>query len=261
MQKIVFIIALISFSCQNTPEQESNLEATPSLIEEHSPKDTILTVNFRSTDDLVITADLYQGQKGQPYLLLCHQAGFSRGEYIETAPWLVSHGYNCMAIDQRSGEKANNIKNTTAVLAREKGLPLDYNSARPDIEAAIDYLYELSGGVPIILVGSSYSASLALIIACKNSKVRAAASFSPGEYLQGISVSSSLKGCTKPVFVTSSKKEFDQTLKVIGEMETKYVHHFKPVVNGIHGSRALWAATPGHESYREAFLTFLNSNQ
>lgn len=43
------------------------------------------TVEFASKDGLLITADVYEVENAKGMLLLCHQAGYSRGEYNATA--------------------------------------------------------------------------------------------------------------------------------------------------------------------------------
>jgi len=64
------------------------------------------TITFPSSDGVKITADLYilHTDKNTPFIVLFHQAGFSRGEYREITPKLNRLGFNCMAIDQRSGD-------------------------------------------------------------------------------------------------------------------------------------------------------------
>ena len=59
------------------------------------------TKTFPSKDGITITADLYEIDSASPVILLCHQAGYSRGEYIESAKRLNKFGFNCLAIDQR----------------------------------------------------------------------------------------------------------------------------------------------------------------
>ena len=41
-------------------------------------------ITFLAEDGLLITADLYEINPKKPYILLFHQAGYSRGEYKET---------------------------------------------------------------------------------------------------------------------------------------------------------------------------------
>lgn len=219
--------------------------------------DNVKTITFPSKDGLTITADLYSTLNAKDLIVLCHQAGFSRGEYINTALKLQKMRYSALAIDQRSGNKANEIINETHLEAKHKGLPTSYLDAKQDIEAAVDYAYKLNNNKPIILVGSSYSSSLVLLIATTNKKVKAVASFSPGEYLKGINLAKSISSLNKPTFVTSSNSEVNQTAEVVKFITPKYVTHFKPKVKGIHGSRALWESTQGNEDYWKAFKTFL----
>jgi len=213
------------------------------------------TITFPSLDGLTITADEYNTGKPKPWMLLCHQAGFSRGEYRETASRFMGLDFNVMAIDQRSGKEANGVTNETANAAKNKGLGTSYTDAEQDILAAIDYLYNKSGQ-PIILVGSSYSAALALKLG-SNTKVAKVVAFSPGEYLNGINVAAEAQKINKPVFVTSSKSEIGQTTDVSAKIDKSKLTHFKPSGDGIHGSRALWRNNSNSEAYWQALIAFL----
>lgn len=215
------------------------------------------TIEFESIDGLLITADLYLVADAKGMLLLCHQAGYSRGEYINTAKRLNALGYSCMAIDQRSGNGVNGIVNETANRAKEKGLPTNYINARQDIEAAIDFLYNKNNKSPIIIIGSSYSASLVLVIGKENNKVQGVAAFSPGEYLKGIYVAESIEGCKKQLYVTSSNAEIPKVKELVAGVDQVYLTHYKPKEKGIHGSRALWESTSGTDGYWESFLHFI----
>ncbi len=213
------------------------------------------TITFLSKDSVLITADTYFLNDVEP-----HQAGFSRGEYIETAKKINKLGFSCMAIDQRSGKEVNGIINQTAIDADSKFMNVGYTGAKRDLEAAIDYLYELNGNEPIILVGSSYSASLALWLGSENKKIKAVAAFSPGEYLKNMNLADTIKQLQIPTFVTSSKREIIPVKKLMRFVKPKYITHFKPDVEGIHGSRAIWDSTEGHEAYWSAFKEFLLQN-
>src|SRR5215469_8790530 len=130
-----------------------------------------LTVRFSSKDDLPITGDFYLVSGARGFMLLCHRSHSNRGEYRETAAKLNVLGFSCMAIDQRSGMNVLGVVNETCSQARRKGLETGYLDAKPVIEAAIDYAYAKNGRRPIILVGSSYSASRALLISVRNPRV------------------------------------------------------------------------------------------
>lgn len=217
------------------------------------------TITFYSKDSVLISADTYFIKNPKATLLLCHQAGFSRGEYIVTAKKLNALGYSCMAIDQRSGNEVNGIKNRTAINANDKQMNVGYAGAKIDLEAAIDYLYRFNNEKPIIVVGSSYSASLALWIAGeRNKKVKAVAAFSPGEYLKGKQLAKLIRPIKIPVFVTSSKREIGPVTKLLRHVNDTKITHYKPIEKGIHGSRAIWESTNGYTGYWRAFTNFLS---
>lgn len=265
---LLITIYLLS-SCGNTQSEKNQDDALmgefDSIIvaQEKGPsikyyyENMVEHISFPSKDSLTIFADIYKSKEGPVTLLLCHQAGYSRGAYINTGMVLSQMGYNAMSIDQRSGEIANDIENQTYLAALDNDLGTEYIDAKQDIEAAIDYLYSINGETPIILVGSSYSASLCLIIGRDSPKVKAIAAFSPGEYLEGVTVAEELDSISKPIFVTSSKLEISQTNQLVANVDSNFVTHFKPNLEGVHGARALWKQTEGHKEYWKAFLHFL----
>ena len=124
-------------------------------------------VTFPSSDGLTITADLYLKDKDLPFILLFHQGNYSRGEYREIAPKLLNLNYNCLSVDLRSGGKVNFIENETSLDAGRKKISRTMLDARTDIRAAIQYASEYNDH-PVVLFGSSYSASLSLMVANKN---------------------------------------------------------------------------------------------
>lgn len=210
-----------------------------------------------SKDGLKITADLYEVDKAIGFILLCHRSHYNRAEYRETAPRLNELGYSCLAIDQRSGMKVFGETNETKDRAKAKGLPTGYLDAKPDIEAAIDYAYALNDEKQIILFGSSYSASLALLISTQNDKVKATIAYSPGEYLKGINLSNEIKGIKRLTYATSPKVEIKQVTDVMKNVNPKFIEHFKPTVDGFHGSKTLWKSVSGHDTYWSSLEKFL----
>lgn len=216
------------------------------------------TVTFPSLDEVTITADKYVVSTQKPYLILLHQAGYSRGEYRETAPKLANLGFNCLAVDLRSGNEVNFVKNQTAKDAAQKGKPNGYLDAQQDITAAINYVAGISKK-PIILVGSSYSASLALVEATKNFKVKALVVFSPGEYFnEEINIKKATSMLYVPVLATSSRMEFQPMKKMLDHLKPNHLTLFKPSKEGAHGSRALWESNPNHEDYWMALTQFFS---
>ncbi|MEO9872802.1 alpha/beta hydrolase [Ekhidna sp.] len=241
MKNTIFI-ALIAFSLSATAQKQ---------------------ISFPSKDAISVVADLYASHdKSAPFIILFHQAGYSRGEYQEIAPKLNAMGFNCLAVDLRSGNAANGIENLTTKNARSAGKPTKYVNTIPDIEAAIEYVKsnDLANEHPIIW-GSSYSSSLVLKCA-SYTEVRGVLSFSPGEYFKndgesGDFITSSVKNIKYPVFITSAKSEKGNWWKMYESISSEKTY-FLPESQGKHGSSALWEKTNGNEEYWKAVTSFLS---
>jgi len=215
------------------------------------------TVTFNSTDGLLITADLYMQDKSQPFMILFHQANFSRGEYRETAPKFMKFGYNCLAVDLRSGKEVNYIQNETAKRAREKNLPTAYLDAEKDMVASINYVKQISKD-KIILVGSSYSASLVLLLSKNLPAVSAVLLFSPGEYFEPAhNLQKEIIGFNKPIFVSATQQELPFVKEMLSGLGESLITWFTPTSGeGIHGSRALWESSPENEACWMSLVMF-----
>jgi len=218
-------------------------------------------VEFKATDGLLVTGNLYEVDRSKPVILLCHQAGYNRAEYADIAPKLNDFGYNCLALDLRSGGNFADKPNETANRAKKNGIKNEMIDAQEDIKAAIDYLHK-KYKTKVILWGSSYSASLVLIEGVPNDKVMAIIAFSPGDYFGSDvpSLATSFARADKPFLVTSSKEEASGLKSLIGYLKTaNNQSQFIPDAEGFHGSRALWTGQSGAEEYWNAVGTFLNT--
>ncbi len=218
------------------------------------------TIQFDSGDGIRVTADLYMTEnRNAPFIILFHQAGFSRGEYREIAPRLNGLGFNCMAVDQRSGKEVVGVKNLTHEAAIEKNLPTEYLDALTDIEAA--YVYVKHGIKPekLLLWGSSYSASLMFYMGSEHHKnIAGILAFAPGEYfkINGKPVNYFSGKVTAPVFVTSAKSEYPKWKPIYDAIESEKFSYL-PEDEGKHGSKALWKNNPGNDLYWNAVEKFL----
>jgi len=216
-------------------------------------------VNFYSGDSLLIAADYYASDPQAPYVLFFHQARSSRGEYRSIAPRFVKMGFNGLAVDLRSGNEMNYITNETAVLAKNEKLNHTMTDAISDIRAAIHFAFEKSGK-PVVLFGSSYSASLVLEEAKSNPHVSAVIAFSPGEYFRRTSVKDSLSGLDKSFFVTGTKSEEKYIRELMSTThENKGSLFFPEKGNGVHGARALWNDNPNASEYWFSLVLFVRS--
>lgn len=217
-------------------------------------------VTFYTSDSLLVTADLYFTSKQKPFILLFHQAGYSRGEYLETARRLQNLDYNCLAVDLRSGGEVNYVPNETAREARKHSIPNTFIDAQKDIQAAIKFARRYND-IPVILFGSSYSASLCLMEAVNNNRVKAVVAFSPGEYFRPtLSVAQQLSGLDKPVFISVTEMERRYIDELTEGISSQVLTIYSPQKDrGVHGAKALWPSNTNSSSYWFELMVFFKS--
>jgi len=226
------------------------------------------TITFPSKDGVQITADTYIKHKNlkTPLIVLFHQAMWSRGEYLEIAPKLNDFGFNCLAVDLRSGVGVNGIANETATVAEQAGKGTRYVDALPDVEAALMYARKKYGQGKVIAWGSSYSASLVLKVAGDNPDLSdGVLSFAPGEYFVALGkpatwIQDTAKKIQSPVFITSAKDEKDLWSAIFAAVSSKEKVSYIPATQGNHGSRALWKQYQDSEGYWKEVKNFLDKN-
>ncbi|MEM7245281.1 MAG: alpha/beta hydrolase [Acidobacteriota bacterium] len=225
-------------------------------------------VGFDSGDGLLITADLYQAHAdpATPFIVLFHQAGWSRGEYREIAPRLNQLGFNCLAVDQRSGSEVNEIANETAARAEADRLGTSFLDARQDLVATLSHVRENWATGPVIAWGSSYSAALLLRLAgMRPDLLDGVLAFAPGEYFIRLGkhdtwVRDGAARIRCPTFVTSARNEHERWREIfhaipLGAGEKTA---FIPESDGQHGSRALWQTFRDSGDYWAAVEDFLS---
>lgn len=218
-----------------------------------------INIDILSSDGININANFYEVDKDAPFIVLCHQARFNKYEYAGIAERLNDLGFNCIAIDQRSGGPIADKQNWTNVRALEQGKSVDYLDAEQDIQSAVNYVNKMFGK-KVILWGSSYSSTLVLYVALENENVSSVISFSPGDYFteEHGSLTEKLAQLKKPMFVTSSLQEADDVKTMLAGMKmSKDQVQFVPKNEGYHGSRALWKGQPNGDEYWKAIEDFL----
>ena len=221
-------------------------------------------ITFLSSDGVRISANLYMeyNDTKKPFIVLFHRAGWSRGEYEEIAPKLNKLGFNCMAIDQRSGDEVNLVENETKKDAIKKGKPTTYLDAINDIKSALKYAREHFAKGKLVAWGSSYSASLVIVVVANdNSLADAVISFSPGEYFSRFGKSKDwvAKEASKlkvPIFITSAKNEKSRWINIYNAIKSPKVYYLPPK-GGVHGSETLWEEYEESKGYWKAVEKFL----
>jgi dienelactone hydrolase len=217
---------------------------------------------FPSLDGLMISAFTYSDKnRSKPFILLFHQLGYSKGEYLEIAPRLQKIGFNVMAVDLRNGIEVNGITNETATaLRRNNKVDKSRSAAINDVKASINYIKKHYSPKKLLLWGSSYSGSLALITGEDNPNIDAVVAFSPGEYFteKGHTfVQNNVGNLNKPVFFTSAKNEQVHCRVIYDAIPSTKKIYFIPKKQGRHGSSALWKQNPNNQEYWEAVEKFL----
>lgn len=168
--------------------------------------------------------------------LLFHQAGSNVMEYEPVLSTFHVAGFDTLTIDQRSGGTLWGVDNLTV---KKLGASTEYVEAYPDLEATLNYAIKRKYKT-ILLVGSSYSASLAIVLASKNpDKVAAIAAFSPGEYFPDKSwVKTAASSLKVPLYITAAKNELKRVEEIIISAGDRDVTYYSPI-NAVHGVSAL----------------------
>lgn len=216
-------------------------------------------VKFPSKDGVTITADMYEVNPDYPWVVLFHMAESSRGEYQRIAPKLNKLEVNCIAVDLRSGKEENFIVNETYVLAKNTGLGTSYMDAEIDMRAAIEKAY-LIARKPVIIFGSSYTASLAIKLAAEMPQVKAVIAFSPGEYFgKELDVTAAAKSLTKPTFIACGADEKKYTDAIANAIRSTKKIYFAPPKGGAHGSKSLNKGVDGETEYWIQMINFIQT--
>lgn len=251
MRGKVLLAALLLAGCSNPPGGNT---ASPAPIS--TANDSGTAVMLRAGDGLTVFARRYDAKKPKALILLFHQAGSSKDEYATIAPRLAKAGYSSLAVDARVGGTLFGPNETAAALTTK----VEYLEAQKDLQAALTWAEQQN--LPIVIWGSSYSASLVFPLAQVNpDKVKAILAFSPGEYFDDKTmVQQAAATATVPVFITSASTpdEIAAAGKIAAAVPGGRAQQYVPKV-GVHGSSTLIAAKDpgGAEDNWRAVMDFL----
>lgn len=213
-------------------------------------------VVLRAADGVQVQASHYKANPERALLLLFHQVSGNRGEYSGAIPRFVEEGFSVLAIDQRVGGDSFNQVNQTRVPLNKIYQRID---ALADLEAALAWAKGPGAAKRIVVVGSSYSASLVFLLAAKYpSDIAGIMAYSPGaNYIDNSGAVVKAAGALKmPVFVASLRSELSDAQPIYDALPAGNKVLFVPQGLGIHGAAAL--SNPlARNAYWEATLKFL----
>ena len=216
---------------------------------------------FAANDGLKIYARFYPAQgRAKATIMAFHQAGSSKGEYAKIAPRLNELGFHVLAVDQRSGGSMSGDPNET--VQANNGKESSHIDALPDLEAAFAWVRqdERTKTGKLIAWGSSYSASLAFLLAQQHPEINAVMAFSPSDsYLErGGLVLDAAKSLKASVFIASTAAEKYEAKSIFSAVTHKNKIFFVPKGAGSHGSNALNLPISSQEYWMatEQFLTW-----
>ena len=215
-------------------------------------------VTLKASDGGTVYGTLSRGgDHADAILLLFHQAGASRHEYDPLVPVFTKMGYDTLAIDQRSGDGLFGGHNETV---DKRGGSADYLDALPDLEGALAWA-KAHHYARIALVGSSYSSSLAIVLAAEHPRdVAAVASFSPGEYFDNDKnmIKRAAAKIAVPFYITTRPEEEDKVTEVLRDAHGANLTHYRQTV-GVHGASTLVQSRDpkGYAANLRSFSDFL----
>ena len=214
---IIFISLLLALSLSNAYAQPSG--------------DMTLLI---AKDKTRVYASYYRAMNNNSRIaILFHQADSNRMEYEPVLSNLHVAGFDTLTVDQRSGGTKWNFDNATV---KRLSASTEYADAYPDLEAALDYAIKRKYKT-ILVMGSSYSASLAIVLASNNpDKVDGVAAFSPGEYFPDKNwIKTATARLKVPLFVTGATNEKQRVSEILINAKDKDVTLSIPL-NSVHGA-------------------------
>lgn len=230
-QVCLWALILIVTACTS---ENSNIQNKETGIEE---------VSFITTDGVEVFGDLYTSKNSKGTLLLFHQGGSNaRAEYEGILERLQNFGLTILAIDQRSGGQMYGSYNRT-IYNMDPFVGYPMCAAYTDLEASLQYALDNNLSNPIIVLGSSYSAALAVQLAAKyQDSIDGILAFSPasGGPMADCKIDPYVDGLEVPLMVFRPTNEA-QIPSVVEQLEMVRAagHEVYVAENGNHGSSLL----------------------
>lgn len=205
----------------------------------------------RPAGGIAMTAEYYvrRGNTG-PLAVCLHMADSSRGEYAKSAAEFVLYGASVLAVDLRAGKEHDGVLNATAAAFHAKHKrAATFAEAYDDVVEAVKWARELRPDAKILLVGSSYSATLALAYAARvPDGVDSVIAISPSECIEGWTVAAEVRNIKVPTHIQcgSGIEERTKAQRFFNGLDKKLRSSFyaPEELKVVHGAPMLWHEDP-----------------
>jgi len=239
------------------PQQDEKNELPP------TEKISTRVILPRNRRPLFMELTLVDEDPMRPLVVLLHEARSSLGEYRPIVPRLRELGYNGLSVDLSSGEICGEVKNLTARRVKQGGGKSDYLDTQPDILDALLWARENRAHGKLVLWGSGYSASLAVVMAAEHPDlIDGVVAVSAGEYFTAVGksdtwVCENAARVTCPALFLSPRSDEGEWKAIFEALGTDA--RASVLYEGPRGSRALWPDSPGSRDGWTAVETFLRA--
>lgn len=241
------------------------LSALPARAQEDAKSERIV-LNRDRHGPLVMQVAPKDAAPDVPFLILLHESRSSRGEYQPILPRLHELGYATLNVDLSAGMECREVKNLTARKAAEVGRTPTFLDSQRDIADAVLWARANRAHGKLVLVGSGYSAGLALVHAAEHPDlVDGVVAFSPSEVFASLGkpetwVLDSARALEIPIWISSARAEEKDWRPIFEAIQSQKKVSFLPEGPGLHGARALWPENKGSELYQAALELFLKEH-
>lgn len=178
-------------------------------------------VSFLTPDGFQLKGDFFPATPDAPVVLLLHQLGTNRSEFIGLAKQLQSSGINALAYDAR-GHGESILKNGGKV-SYEAFTDKDFMDTTVDMASAVRFLRDtkkITAKSPIGIVGASIQSSTGLVYASDHPNVKAVVLLSPGLDYHGIDTKGPMaRYGNRPVYLAASIND-SGSYKAVKELES-----------------------------------------
>ncbi len=205
-------------------------------------KSSFNTVTLTSADGHVLSASLGLPKAAKYGVVLVHQGGRNKEDWLSIADKLYGDGVAVIAVDLRG-------HGASAPLAQSPPTPADYAAMVGDVRAAIDRL-EAEKITRLAVVGAELGANLVINAALDESAVVIVAMLSPGLDYKGVITSDAVKryGPRTLLLVAAADDTYGAKSAAILDGSAQGQHEFRLLEAGGRGMKML-SAEPALEGW------------